>query len=185
MFFLSQLIPMWRKQEMEFSQLITMWKKLIFFPFQSGSPPKWPKYMFFEILRHFLTENEKTEATLQIGIDEAHLFHFLSFFHFSKEVLQNGRNVPKNGQNFTFFTPGGQNMQLRNKIHQIKKFPHILYDKMQLFNIIYFFLFSQEVLQNGRNVSKNGQNSTILTPGGQNMQLRNKSHKIKKFPHIL
>ena len=30
-----------------------------FFPFQSGSPPKWPKYQFFEILRHFLTENEK------------------------------------------------------------------------------------------------------------------------------
>ena len=40
-------------------------KKLIFFPFQSGRPPKWPKYQFFEILRHFLTENEKTEATLE------------------------------------------------------------------------------------------------------------------------
>ena len=34
------------------------------------------------ILKPFLTENEKTEATLQIGIDDAQLFHFINFFPF-------------------------------------------------------------------------------------------------------
>ena len=37
---------------------------------------------FFKFLRRFLTENEKTEATLQIGIVKAHLFHFIHFFRF-------------------------------------------------------------------------------------------------------
>ena len=34
------------------------------------------------ILKPFLTENEKTEATFQIGIDDAQLFHFIIFFPF-------------------------------------------------------------------------------------------------------
>ena len=53
-----------------------------FFPFQSGRPSKWPKYKFFGILRHFLTENEKTEATFKKGIDKTKLFHFINFFPF-------------------------------------------------------------------------------------------------------
>ena len=95
---------------------------------------------FLVILKPFPTENEKTEATLQIGIDVAQLFSFIHFFHFGKEVLQNGRNVSKNGQNSTILTPGGQNMQLRNKSHKIKKFPYILRDKMQ-FLVLFFFSF--------------------------------------------
>ena len=50
---------------------------------------------------------KKTEATLQKGIDVAQLFSFIHFFHFDKKVLQNGRNVSKNGQNSTILTPGG------------------------------------------------------------------------------
>ena len=49
-------------------------------------------------------------------------FCFIIFFQFSKEVLQNGQNVPKKNQNSTFFTSGCQNMTLRNKSHEIKKF---------------------------------------------------------------
>ena len=37
---------------------------------------------FFDILKPFLTENEKMEATLQIVIDVAHLFGFNFFFPF-------------------------------------------------------------------------------------------------------
>ena len=37
---------------------------------------------FFYIFKPFLTENEKTEAIFQIGIDDAHLFHFIHFFPF-------------------------------------------------------------------------------------------------------
>ena len=54
------------------------------------------------------------DALLKKDIDKTHLC-FIHFFQFSKEVLQNGQNVPKNGQNFSFLTPGGQNMKLRNK----------------------------------------------------------------------
>ena len=35
-------------------------------------------YKFFDILRHFLTENEKTEATFKIGIDKAKLWYFMT-----------------------------------------------------------------------------------------------------------
>ena len=37
---------------------------------------------FFQFFRHFLTKNEKTDGTLQIGIEEAHLFYFIHFFPF-------------------------------------------------------------------------------------------------------
>ena len=39
-------------------------------------------------------------------------------------------------------------------------------------------------MQNDGNRYKKGQN-TIFTPGGQNMQLWNKSNKIKKYCHVL
>ena len=84
----------------------------------------------FSFFGHFETfpywKWKKTEATLLKGIHVAQLFVFIHFFHFGKEVLQNGRNVSKNCQNSTILTPGVQNMQLRNKSHKIKKFPHIL-----------------------------------------------------------
>ena len=75
-------------------------------------------------------------------------------------------------------------MQLRNKSHEIKKFHQVLKGHVQLF-FIFYFQFSKEVLQNGRNIYKNGQNSTFLKSGDQNMTLRNTSHEIKKFFHIL
>ena len=53
---------------------------------------------------------KKNEATLQIGMDKTQLFCFIHFFQFSKELLKNGWNVPKKGQNSTFYTLGGQNM---------------------------------------------------------------------------
>ena len=61
---------------------------------------------FLVILKPFLTENEKKEVTFQIGSDEAQLVYFFTFFHFGKEVLQNG-----------------QNMQLRKKVIKYKSFP--------------------------------------------------------------
>ena len=54
-------------------------------------------------------------------------------------------------------------------------------DKMQLFHFIHFFQFSKEDHQNGQNVPKKGQNSIFFTFGGQNMTLKNKSHKMKNF----
>merc|ERR1712082_540910 len=37
---------------------------------------------FLVILKPFLTENEKTEAALQIGMAKTQLFHFIIFFSF-------------------------------------------------------------------------------------------------------
>ena len=37
---------------------------------------------FLVNLKPFLTENEKTQAILQIGINVAHLFDFINFFPF-------------------------------------------------------------------------------------------------------
>ena len=37
---------------------------------------------FFDILKPFPTENEKTEATLKKGIDKTEFFHFIIFFRF-------------------------------------------------------------------------------------------------------
>ena len=51
-------------------------------------------------------------------------------------------------------------------------------DNMQLIHFIHFFQFSKKILQN---VPKKGQNSTLFTFGGQNMTLRNTSHKMKKI----
>ena len=45
---------------------------------------------------------KKNEAAFQIGMEKTQLFRFIHFFQFSKEVLHNGWNVPKNGQNSTF-----------------------------------------------------------------------------------
>ena len=129
----------------------------MFFPKKQGGGWKIP----FFFLNLPLLKMKKTEATFQKGIDVAQLFCFNHFFHFGKEVLQNGQNVSKNGQNSTILTPGGQNIQFMNKIHKIKKFP-----TSSKTSLIHFFLCSQEALPNGRNVSKSGQNSTFLTPGG-------------------
>ena len=78
-------------------------------------------FVLFFILVPFLTENEKM-AALQIGMNETQLFCFIHFFQFIKEVLQNCQNVPKKDQNSTCFTSGGQNMTLRHKSPEIKKF---------------------------------------------------------------
>ena len=112
----------------------------------------------------------------------------LRFFIFSQEILQNGQNASKKGQNTTFFTPGGQNMKLWNENQFFESLKLFLTenDKTEAFSpsvmtrhnfylLCEFFLFSQEILQNGRNASKNCQNSTFFTPGGQNMKVWNKS----------
>ena len=65
---------------------------------------------------------KKNEAALQIVMDKTQLFSFIHFFQFSKELLQNGQNVPKKGQNSKLFTFRGQNMTLRNKSIEIQKF---------------------------------------------------------------
>ena len=59
-----------------------------------------------------------------------------------------------------FFTPGGQNMQLRNESHKITKVFHILYDKMQIFIILIFFQSGSppKLLK----CVENGQNFTFL-----------------------
>ena len=76
-------------------------------------------------------------------------------------------------------------MQLRNKRHEIKKFHHVLKGHVKLFCLS---RIGPEAYRSGpkaQHVPKNGKKSTFLTPGGQNMQLRNKSHEIKKFHHVL
>ena len=57
---------------------------------------------FFDILKPFLTENEKTETTLQIGIDEAHLFDFIHFFPFHSGRPSKWPKCVKNVKKSTF-----------------------------------------------------------------------------------
>ena len=67
-------------------------------------------------------------------------------------------------------------MQLRNKIHEIKKFPNILYDKMQLFSFIHFF-FS---VRKSSKRAKTGQKMVeipLFTPGGQVKKMQVKSKR--------
>ena len=58
---------------------------------------------FFDILKPFLTENEKTEAKFQISIDESHLFHFIHFFPFQSGRPSKWPKCVKNFQKSTFF----------------------------------------------------------------------------------
>ena len=92
---------------------------------------------------------------------KCNFFLLFIFFNFSKELLQNGRSVYTNVQN-SFFTPGDQDMKLRNKSNEMKKMPCPLRQDAFFCLFEFFFLLSQEVLQNGQNMSKNGQNSTFL-----------------------
>ncbi len=121
------------------------------------------------------------EATLKKGMDKTELFHFIHFLPFQSgrpsKWLKHVNNVKKS--NF------GHNLRLRNKSHKIKKNCHLFLGHMELFNFIYYIQFSKKNLKHGRNAPKKGQNSTCFTFGGQNLTLRNKSHEIKKFPHIL
>jgi len=48
---------------------------------------------FFEILKPFQTENEKTEATFRKGIDKTQLFHFINFFPTCSEACVTRINV--------------------------------------------------------------------------------------------
>ena len=48
---------------------------------------------FFEILKPFLTENEKNEATLKENIDKTQLFYFINFFPTSLEACMTHVNV--------------------------------------------------------------------------------------------
>ena len=124
------------------------------------------KYFDFEILKHFLTENEKKQDMLPKRINKTQLLPFLCLFLFSQKILQNGLNGSKNCQNTTFFTPGGQNMKLWNESQFFEILKHFLtenekteamlpkcIDKTRHLPFVCFFLFSQEILQNGRNVS--------------------------------
>jgi hypothetical protein len=70
--------------------------------------------------------------------------------------------LPKNGKKSSFLTPGGQNMQLRNKSHEIKKFHHVLKGHVQLFFFGPKAHSGGPKAQNGRNVPKKGENSTFL-----------------------
>ena len=116
------------------------------------------------ILNPFLTENEKKEATLQIGIDESQLFHFII--------------VPKMERNPLFLPLVAKICNLGIKVMK-KKFHHVLKGHVQLFCFIYSFQFSKEILQNGWNVPKKVQNSPFFTSGGLNLTLRNKSWNKK------
>ena len=57
------------------------------------------------ILKPFLTENEKTEATFQIGIDDAQLFHFIIFFPFWYGSCPKWPKRAKNGKKNHFIDP--------------------------------------------------------------------------------
>ena len=48
---------------------------------------------FFEILKPFQTENEKTEATFRKGIDKTQLFRFMIFFPTCSEACTKRVNV--------------------------------------------------------------------------------------------
>ena len=151
---------------------------MCFFPFQSGNPPKWPKcvqkwskYNFFHpwwqkicnfgIKVSFLKFwsiswlKMKKRRPCSPSVSTRRNFYLLcDFFLFSQEILQNGRNASKNGQNTTFFTPGGQNMKLWNKSHFFEILKHFLtenekteamlpkrIDKTQLLPFVWFFPF--------------------------------------------
>merc|ERR1712082_517133 len=101
------------------------------------------------------------------------------------EVIQNGRNVPKIVKKNTFLTPGGQNIEPRNKSYEKKKFYHVLKCHVQLFCLSRIGPKAHRGGPKAHHLPKNGKKSTFFTPGGQNMQPRNKSHEIKKFHHVL
>ena len=93
----------------------------------------------FYFLRHFLTENKKTEATLNKGMDKTEIFHFNNFFRFR---YGSPSKWPPNfffSLFFHFLASGGQNMILSNKSNKIIFFCHILLGHMQLF---YFSFWS-------------------------------------------
>jgi len=73
------------------------------------------------------------------------------------------------------FSHLGQNMQLRNKSHKIKKFQQVVIKMMQLF--IFFPLFSQEMAETSSNMVK----IQLCTPGGQNMQQWKRVITLKSF----
>ncbi len=101
------------------------------------------------------------------------------------EVVQNGRNVPRMVKKNTLLTPGGQNIELRNRSYEKKKFHHVLQGHVQLFCLSSIGPKAHRGGPKAHHLPKNGKKSTFLTPGGQNMQLRNKIHEIKKGHHVL
>ena len=153
---------------------------------------KWSKYNFFSPLVAKIWNFEKKVIFLKFwsiswlkmkkrrqgspSVSTRRNFYLLcDFFLFSQEILQNGRNAFKNGRNTIFFTPSGQNMKLWNKNH-LFLFLSISWLKMKkwrpcstsistrrnFYLLCDFFFFSQEILQNGRIASKNGQNTSFL-----------------------
>ena len=70
----------------------------------------------FVILKPFLIEiGRQTKAALQEVSTWCNFLVLCILFLFIQEILQNGQNRFKNGQNTTFLNPGGQNMQPRKK----------------------------------------------------------------------
>ena len=80
---------------------------------------------FLEVLKPILTENENMEATLTNYIDKSQFFCFFIFTNSVRKSYEMAKMCPKIVKN-SFFNPGGQNMTLRNKSHEIKKFCHVL-----------------------------------------------------------
>ena len=77
-----------------------------FCPFQSGRPSKWLKCVnnvkkstFFGLNMRLKNKSHKIKKFCHILQGHMQLFHFIHFFQFSKENLQNGQNVPKKGKN--------------------------------------------------------------------------------------
>ncbi len=76
-------------------------------------------------------------------------------------------------------------MQLRDKSHEKKKFHHVLKGHVQLFCLSMIGPKAHRGGPKAHHVPKNGKKSNFFTHGGQNMQLRKKSHEIKKFHNVL
>ena len=75
--------------------------------------------LFLVILKPFLTENEKIRWPHLKKVSTRCNFLVLGiFFHFSKEILQNGWNMYKNYQNSTFLTLVAKIWNLRIKVMQ-------------------------------------------------------------------
>ena len=101
--FKSENYPNWPK-------CVQKWSKYNFFTPGGQNMKLWNKSQFFEILKHFLTENEKTEAMLLKRIEKTQLLPFVWFFPLQSENPPKRPKCVQKWSKYNFFTPGGQNM---------------------------------------------------------------------------
>ena len=100
-------------------------------------------------LRNKINEIKKFHHVLKGHVQ---LFYFIFSFQFSKEILQNGRNVTKSPSKLpkcvknvkkNLFCP------LTKKSHKIKLFCHILIGHMELFNFFFSVRKSSKLTKTG------------------------------------